>query len=257
MPFIAPTHRKAAVAYPPITNGLVFWAELEEGSGTTVSDSSGNGIDGAFDTGTPAWVQGWKAGRFGLQYNGANNVRFYNNEEVHTALQQLGNNNNYTVAGWFKTTSHSGGNNFWRPNGVIADLRRITTNSGSYRTPFAFGINAGKLWLGRAGGAAYNGGAQGLTTVNDGNWHHGAVRITDAYAELFIDGAADGDYTYGSGADGLCHVGITSSSFCFGAGIRNGNQADTEMFIGSQDDFRVYDRLLTDQEIADIAAGNG
>jgi len=48
---------------------LVGWWKLDEGSGTTAYDSSGNGNDASFK-GAPAWVEDGKFGK-ALKFNGS------------------------------------------------------------------------------------------------------------------------------------------------------------------------------------------
>jgi hypothetical protein len=67
--------------YAEINDGLIGWWMFDEGTGTTVADSSGNGHDGFFAEGTPEWVPGvyGKA----LKFDGVNEVEIPDHEDFH------------------------------------------------------------------------------------------------------------------------------------------------------------------------------
>jgi len=64
-----------------ISDGLIGWWMLDEGTGTTVTDSSGAGHEGFFVDGTPEWVSGvyGKA----LKFDGTNKVEIPDHEDFH------------------------------------------------------------------------------------------------------------------------------------------------------------------------------
>ena len=86
--------------------------------------------------------------------------------------------------------------------------------------------------------------------VNDGRWHHIAY-VYDASATgfiaLYVDGKRDN-----SQRNTYAWIWPESQPLSLG------QSADTawKAFNGSMDDFRVYNRTLTDSEIAQIAAGD-
>lgn len=102
------------------TNGLIGEWKLDEGTGTTVADTSGNGNNGTIvrgtGTGSPAWVSpGHDANHpYALDFDGTgasstatNSVNLGNS----TILDQM---NNYTISLWVKfKPGYVGGDNTW------------------------------------------------------------------------------------------------------------------------------------------------
>lgn len=89
--------------------GLVGWWKFDEGSGTSISDSSGFGNSGTISLGTTgntsiatAWVTG-KVG-YALSFDGSDDYVSISNAD----LQKMGTND-FTVSGWVYFYSNSGG----------------------------------------------------------------------------------------------------------------------------------------------------
>jgi len=100
------------------------------------------------------------------------------------------------------------------------------------------------FWQGQAG--AQNTFAAGY--VPDGNWHHVAVtygQTTSATLTIYVDGLVAGS------------VPVTNAwSWPATRQIELGRSHDTywKEYNGLMDDFRIYNRILTDTEVATIAA---
>jgi len=91
----------------------------------------------------------------------------------------------------------------------------------------------------------------GTTPVADGNWHHVAVVLTDDgspninEAVLYIDGLPE--TTLGGVA--ACPVNTAAA-----ADVKVGvNTPGTVFFKGLMDEVRIYDTVLTQQEVQQIA----
>jgi hypothetical protein len=64
-----------------ISEGLIGWWMLDEGTGTTVADSSGAGHDGFFVDSTPEWVPGMYG--TALEFDGTDKVEIPDHEDFH------------------------------------------------------------------------------------------------------------------------------------------------------------------------------
>ncbi len=67
--------------YADINEGLIGWWMLDEGTGTTVADSSGAGHDGFFVDSTPEWVPGMYGKA--LKFDGTDKVEILDHQDFH------------------------------------------------------------------------------------------------------------------------------------------------------------------------------
>ena len=201
---------------------------MEEGSGTTTNDSSGNANVSSTFTGEVAWTQG-KYGK-GLSFDGTNDVvRF-----VETSSTDLGaTTNSYTVSAWFKTST-----NFSVSAGI---LEKAT--GGTF--PYNLFINSSELacFAVRDGTAGPSVCSAGLT-VNDGNWHFatGIRNVTTDTASIYIDGRlinSDNDTTTVTAAN--------NDDVSIGNG---GGSYTSEDFNGSIDEVKIYNYARTPAQVA-------
>jgi hypothetical protein len=140
----------------------------------------------------------------------------------------------FTIANWFRITETSGDHEMvtW---GTQAGQQRVTwrVHEGRLRTEHA------------------SGNLRGNTYVNDGEWHHGALVVTEGAnlrvpaTRLFVDGVQD---TVFSGSD--APYNLTA-----GADVRIGMSGpqDGRYFPGALDEVRIYNSVLTEEEIAWLA----
>jgi len=131
-----------------------------------------------------------------------------------------------------------------------------TTNSGD-RTIASWGTNANKvrvdfrLFQGRLRVEHGAGNRQGDTALNDGDWHHVALTmiagatISHPDVQLWLDGVDD------------TRAGTDPDEFAITAGVDMAigyrATAAARYFLGDIDDVRLYDRVLTAEEIATLA----
>lgn len=193
--------------------GLVAHWDFDEGSGTTVSDSSSGGNNGAFNTGTPTWTSGVRGGA--LEFNGTNDV------DTNSTFNPPSTG---SVAFWF------------RPNGLPGGTQRLFGLSNSWEVRYS---TNGTLTFDLAAGGGFN----SITSFGDaGRWHH-LVAIYNSSADtysVYVDGKL-----VTSGSMTLIDEGAAVLSF----GTRTGS---TQYFAGALDDLRVYDYELTATEVADL-----
>jgi Concanavalin A-like lectin/glucanases superfamily len=203
----------------------------------TTTDTSGNNNTGTIGGSGTTLV----SGRIGnaLSFNGNGYVSFTSVSllKLATATSEI------TICCWIKTTAF---------DMVICSLRR---GSGDGLMDFVIGYNGvgnannGKLSIlvrdDANGGLT---GADGLTAVNDNNWHHVAfTRTSGKVLTVYRDGVANGSAIDTMGTS----VTPDLSTSGFGIDVLN---ATLPLFNGQADGFQIYNRALTATEIATLAS---
>ncbi|MCX6793224.1 MAG: hypothetical protein NTY12_04315 [Candidatus Falkowbacteria bacterium] len=207
----------------PITNeplsGLVAWWKLDEGSGTTAYDSSGNGNTGTWATGGTHYI----AGRVGAYAGSFNGTSDYINCGISASVMI----STGTITAWEKFTL--GGTYFylfnWSPGLPGVEVKHYYDSAIIYLA-----------------GANYE--YFTTTPVNylDGNWHHVAFVITGNGVNDIVNSKmyVDGQEETGSGpANGTAPVAKTGCYIGWPGGSVN--------YI---DDLRIYNRALSAAEIS-------
>jgi len=219
-------------------NALVAHWKFNETSGTTVSDSSGNGHNGTAtnmtttgqdDSATSGWTANnrkWGAGA--LMLDGSND---YVNVPNHSDLQIT---NNLTVSAWIKT------------NGSTGNTQCIIRKNYNY-------------WLGVINGSYTTIGANVYTTSWDGtsftkppsyfedDWHHIAMTYDGSTLKLYLDGKLDNSKNI-SGT-----LNTTSQPLHIGSA----SWTTAEYYKGLIDSASIYNRVLSEEEIlSNYQAGN-
>jgi hypothetical protein len=191
---------------------MAHWT-FNEGSGTTVADSSVYNRNAAFNTGTPTWTGGVRGGA--LQIIGLNDA------DTNAAFDPPSTG---SVAFWFRT------------NGQPVSRQRLFGLSDAWEVRYETG---GTLNFDLSIGSGFS---SGTSFVDAGQWHH-VVAIYNSGADtysLYLDGKF-----VTSGTMAFTDQGAAILSF----GTRTGS---TERFSGALDDFRVYNYELTAVEIAEL-----
>jgi hypothetical protein len=198
-----------------------FW-NLDEGTGTVVADSSGNGNDGVL-VGEPVWV----AGQVGtaLRFDGIDDYVEVPHHET------LSVNSEVTVALWMNPERYNSAGEGW--GGVMA--------KGNPRTYSLFTTSDGNLHFSTAGV-----GSVSTDTVPLNEWSHVAAMVIAGSHAYYINGQASG----GGGA-GIVLPGLNNT-----APVTFGNIDETARFFqGMLDDVRVYNRALSEEEVTWLASG--
>ena len=200
------------------TSGLVAAYSFNEGSGTTVSDSSGNGNNGTISGAT--WTS---AGKYGgaLSFNGKSSRVVVNDS---ASLHLSGG---MTLEAWVSPTSVP---TFWQD--VIYkqnDIYFLEAGSSLSKNPPAVGAtfsSHGDQFLAGASALAAN------------QWTHLAATYDGATLRLYVNGAQV--------ASRAMSDSVTSSSSPLQIG---GDSAFGQYFKGIIDEVRVYNRALAPAEI--------
>jgi LPXTG-motif cell wall-anchored protein len=152
----------------------------------------------------------------------------------------------FTVCAWVKTTSTGGGVNHW----TSAPILDSETGGVAYDLGFGVG-NGGKLMFGNGGlvdGNLVDRQVNGTTTINDDAWHNVCATRNNSNGEvdLYVDAKLDGSGTTGTGP-------LTSN-----AHARVGYGYDgAALFQGLIDDVRIYDVVLTTDQLTNLTDGSG
>ncbi len=220
------SHRLSTDYWPVVTGapttGLVGHWLLDESSGTSAADASGNGNHGTLYNMNPAsdWVPGQIDGS--LDFDGYNDY-----VEVPLAANAV---TNLSFIVWFNSDDGASvGNNY------VAQRFISQPRTGTY-SRIALGINNGKIaayW--------YDGSytvSDGSTTLSSGTWYHAALTYDGATIRIFLNGSEDGSFSESSLS------APSSNLFQIGQQISGERRYD-----GQLDDVRIYDRALSTSEV--------
>jgi Protein of unknown function (DUF4038)/Concanavalin A-like lectin/glucanases superfamily/Putative collagen-binding domain of a collagenase len=201
---------------------------LDEGSGSTVGDQTGNGNQGTFVNGP--W---WAAGRFasGLAFGGGDWVDF--------PRAVIGGRDTFSISAWFRMASSR--------KGVV-----YSEGSASGSLPILYvSINENTAGDAEFGAMSDDGTWGGVAVpgsgLDDGAWHHLCAIARGGARALWIDGSKRAEAT----------MSVPPAAFARSALGRLASQSVTNFFDGAIDDVRLYDGALDDVDVAALAAGAG
>ncbi|MXV78689.1 LamG domain-containing protein [Candidatus Poribacteria bacterium] len=203
------------------TNGLVGAWLMDESNGNTVSDSSGNGLDGKFAQGNPSWVKG-KFGN-GLEFGGSDMVTV----DDDAALDLT----SFTLSAWVNIPKISG------PWQIIASKENRNPTGRNYGM-FAH-TNTGVVHYSFTTGGWKSFDAK--TVITDGKWHHVVATYENPNFKLYLDGTVDAEQAPGTAPD-------NHDNFLFIGGCNIGNY----WMSGVIDEVVLYNRALDETEINDL-----
>ncbi len=211
-----------------IDPSLMGWWKLEEGSGNVANDSSGNNNNGTVN-GNPAWVAAGKIGGC-IDFDGTNDYIDCGNSA------SLSPTDGITLAVWLKTPGMTTTWAVFISKGDTGSSFRLGRNGTG--TSVHFGLNgvtaSGNPWF------------DGTRNVSDNEWHHVAGTYDGTTMRLWVDGTQDTTLA----ATGKITVSSTR--------VYISENADSagRYFKGMMDDVRVYNRALTQDELAQVMVGS-
>jgi len=209
-----------------VTNpNLILWWNLDEGRSSTAVDWSGNGNHGAI-TGGAQWVDGYQGTA----------LSFDSDVYVETsAFEGVTGTAPRTCCAWIRTPAAGNYNIMsWGTTTTGQKWRMRVDGTGGLRIEVAGGYHIG------------------LTNLADGRWHHVAVTFEDDGSPdvldtlLYVDGRLE--TTASSQATAIDTAAST---------VRVGRSSYNEEPIpGEIDDARIYDKVLTAEEIQQVMLGD-
>jgi hypothetical protein len=221
--FGIPVRLRVAPAITPIPGMVGYWPMDDVASPTTDATTSGNnGTWQNAPTFSNAGAPGLTFANPGcLALNGTNQYVDFGKPAIFPS-----GTNARSMCGWGKST----------------------TTAGGYRWIFAYGTGGTSqaMFIGMNGTTLYGGGyGDDVTVANfwDTNWHHIALTYDGTTAKLY--------------ADGTLRTSAAKTWNLVPALAYIGRQVNTaaEYWNGSIDDVRLYSRVLSDNEVAVLAAG--
>jgi beta-galactosidase len=209
------------------SNDPVVHLRFDETSGTTATDSSGNGWNGTLING-PTWASG-SNGRIN------NAVSLDGSDDYVTLLSGVVSNlNDFTISVWVKLNSVSTSSRLFDFGTGTNNYMFLTPSSNSavrfaIRTP---GVGEQTI--------------SGTTALPAGAWTHVLVTLSGSTGKLYVNGAP---------------VGTNSSMTLFPSSLGNTtsnyigrSQFDDPYLNGYVDEFQIFNRALSDTEIAVLVA---
>ncbi len=217
-----------------ISNGLVGYWNLDEGSGASAADSSGNGNTGSLID-SPTWTTG--------EINGALSLDGSTQYVKVTDTSSLELSGSWTVSSWVNATALPSSGS----KGKIIDKETSVSGNTNYALALDNNQSCGGLgWRSSftdISGISYQ--TCYLTTINTGTWYH-VVGVWDSSTSneyLYLNGALVATRNYAG------HVPTSAS----GGQLDLGQQGNNLLFLnGTIDDVRVYNRALSASEVQQL-----
>lgn len=230
----------AQIAYDYNRGKPLAHYKLDECQGTTINDSSGNENHGTLSingsgsqtsVGTCTSSGAWYNGSSG-QYNAS--MSFDGTDDYITTVDDpLDIVGDITVSAWIKTSATG------------SEMHPVSKyDVGGDRGWTLAILNTGPIrFAGRTGASTYYNSGDSTTTVTDGEWHHiTGVRDSNTW-KIYVDADLESSDTGGTGSF------ANSSNLNIG---RSSNGSGEYYFNGLVDDVRVYNYVLSDEQIEQV-----
>lgn len=208
----------------PSVSGLAGFWKLDEGSGTSIKDDSGNGNNGEC-IGSPSWSTGVSGSA--LKFNGVDQYARVPDAASLDITEEI------TLAAWIQPGKRSSQKIILKDDSKIADgyeLSLLSTGKVTFKinpyTSDAYKINSTTLY------------------PIDGTWMHIAGTFNGQEMKIFINGTENKSITFGVPAS------IVTNTLPL---VIGGTVDGTSKFQGAIDEVRVYSYSLTASEIYDLA----
>jgi hypothetical protein len=211
---------KAEASVAP-ANGLVGYWAMDDGSGSTAIDSSGNGNSATLTNG-PTWTAG--------HMNGA--IAFNGNTSFASVLIPTSMWNSFS--GGFSVS-------FWALTSDAAGTVPIS----AFGSATSFGLYSGSWYIGD--GSSWTHINSGISS--DGAWHFYAFTWDGTAITSYCDGVKIQQAAF----SGASFAGIPNNQLVMGMD----NRGSGSYFPGSMDEIRLYNRSLSASEVAAVMNDTG
>jgi hypothetical protein len=191
---------------------------FDEGSGTIANDSSGNGNNGTIND--AAWATGKNSGA--LSFNGTNS--YVSLSKILPSLSE------FTASAWVNVNN-------------LTAIRGIFSSGGRNGNGFRFRINInGSVWMLMAGGGTFDTLFTSAGVIQTGVFYHISVTgKSGQYMRIYVNGVLVREKTTTQTVGAPTAVGYIGTSW----------NTSSELMNGTIDDVRIYDRVLSSQEVLD------
>ena len=208
---------------------LLSYLKMDEGSGTTAADSSGNGNAGSLMNGA-----GWSAGHLG-QAAALDGVNDYVSIPHAAALNAYP----LSVAVWFKTGTTTG----WR-----ALVNKYAGGSMNGYQVFLYNGSLCAWYFKDGSNYVYDGSGCPMSTpgYNDSQWHQAVFVVDASGGRLYVDGAQKGSRAWTGVA------GAPSTTQEIQLGHYPSGSEPTAYVPGAVDELQVYNRALSAAEVVQL-----
>jgi hypothetical protein len=200
------------------------WYQANAASGTTLVDSSGNNKTANL-TGSSSFAAGVSGNALKLTGGYAS---------MPTGI--LSNLNDFTIAAWVKIDTLNTWSRIFDFGTGTSNYMFLTPQANTAGGPLRFAITTNG-----------NGNEQQLNgpTLSTGTWYHIAITLTGNTATMYVNGASVASTT-----------GLTTHPAALGSTTQNylgKSQFSDPAFLGSIDDFRIFNRGLSAAEVLRLA----
>jgi prepilin-type processing-associated H-X9-DG protein len=218
-----------------VTNpDLQGWWTLDEGEGTTAVDWSGHGGHGSF-VGEPRWVDGYQGSA--LELSGGDFLNCGENAGAGVTAD-------FTLAAWVKMNPGNAGQYM----GICGKLSRRGGNAEYLGYALVrYNENDFRLWVGDDTTDLLKSGVSSDVRYTDTEWHHVAGVHEGQANFLYVDGVKQAGSTM---------ISFVPSDLFFQIGRQYSNTNTQRLFKGKIDDVRLYNKALTDAQIAEVMLGD-
>jgi len=206
----------------PVPN--LAWWKLNENTGTSTADSTGNGNTGTL-TGGASWVSG---------PNSSSAVSFSGAQQVSVSSSAAYSGSGFiSVCAWLKPNVTSRGD----------IVTRWTTGLGGSQFTLLYGLTVGKpqFYISNGTLPTIIGSGEGSTTMSIGVWYHVAGVYDGSNVKVFLNGVFQSQ----AAATAMQTTSLTGY-------IIGNNAAPDGQLDGAVDDARVYGYALTNAEVLSI-----
>ena len=221
----AGTNPTNGTSFSAVTNNVVGWWKLDEASGTTAADSSGQGNTGGVSNGA-TWVTSGVISN-SLQFDGGNDFMMTATAGAGTSLALT---NNFTLTVWAYTTNKA-------QTAMLLDRRKTTAPAGGYSV--AWQTASTRITVQTPNGPVV---PISLNDILTGQWYHISYIISGTNFTGYLNGLAAASNT------SVNPVGISSNQFFLARSTTTGNFLD-----GRLDDVRVFNRVLGTGDLLALA----
>jgi hypothetical protein len=229
---------------------IAYW-DLNENSGSTINDKSGNNLIGTFGTGNSA--PSWSIGKFGGAVDFSPTTKF-----IKVPLGSLVNNFNTNIYGrsfsyslWFKSNDVNSGTNQY-----------LLANNAPCNNPGSFSIflSGGKIYYAYYSPANAGQATHSFTpsiTLQNNQWYH--LEWTKTYGQLgvkaYLNGISQtisGDSTFiGNSISNIVIGAYNGDSSTCTTGVDNTPQIASRSINGLLDDIKIYNYIRSPKQVVE------